>query len=949
MSRWTHFRDHVTKPIKRATSVVEDIAHGDFDDAFKNFVKLGGDITVGTAEMTGLPALGREVLDYLTPTVPPIEYESRERMTNSAANPRRIIYGKAKVGGQVAYWESSGTDDVYFHMIIVFASHSCQEIGDIYFADKLAFKWNGSAHVAQGDFSGKAIVYIETGKQTGANASVVADTPANWDNSHKLLNQTYAYFKLTFDSTVYSGGIPNVSAIVKGKDTIWDPRTNTYGYTDNHTLCCLDYLLWEDGLRAKVEELNIDSFKDSATISDELVASGVGKTEKRYTINGSLSYQAAALDNFQELLKAGSALCPAPNGVFTFVPGIFDMPDSYLEFDEDDLISGLQFSPGAGKNGRYNYAKGTFVDPSNNYSLVEFVQLPVEGYIERDGEELVFDQKWPLTNSGTAARRLSKIAIENSRFGLTVSANFKYRMLNAIVGDRITLSIEGLGWSSKVFRVVSLSFGILSGASVVLREDSADVWDWQEGDSLEVPVPPSLNIPSGLVVTIPSNIQFTEELYSTNAKTQVKTRVFMSWTGGASDIAYDIQYRIPGGAWISGGTYWQANDIALNDFELGLYQFRVRSINGIGKKSDWSSESYNVLGKLSPPPDVPGVVISDGLLSWTYPDEPDDFLGFKVRVVESDSTVWDIASDAHKGYISNTNFDVSNQLGGTKTFLVKAVDTSLIESDNAAYVISGLGDPDIGNIILSQEYKGLGWPGDISYDGLYIHDYFYPPDNSRFYPEENTGIYQNESGLIDGNGDITAIDQNLFYGSPTSLYYGAPLDLYYDTSFLDLVYDFSYTVAALDKGSQLVVSYITTSSEAYLQRFALDSRDVSTLSPFGGVIKNAEEGEYRFRLTVPGAQNVPLPKITSVVVSLDVPDIVESLNDVAILSAGTRLTITKQYRVIKHVSLTIQDDASGAVTAKIFDRNATLGPLIKVFNDLGNPVNTTIDADIRGY
>jgi len=973
MSKWTSFRDKVTKPVKRVGDIATDIYHGDLDEAFKDFVKLGGDITVAQFELTGLPAAGRAALDYITPSVPPVEYEDRERMTNGAANARRIVYGQAKVGGQVAYWESSGDDDVYFHVISVFAAHSCAELGDIYFGDKLAFQWNGSSHVAQGDFVGKAIMYFETGKQSVANASVVSDTPANWSTSHKLLGQTYAYFKLTYDTTVYSGGVPNVSAVIKGKDTIWDPRTNTYGYSSNHALCCLDYLIWEDGLRANVAELNIDSFRYSADISDQLVSSGAGKIEKRYTVNGSLSYQAAALDNFQELLKAGAASCPAPNGVFTFVPGVYDAPSiplieynnlafdlaanltgtnnssEVLSFNESDLISGLQFSPGAGKNGRYNYAKGTFVDPANNYSLVEFVQLPVDGYIARDQEELVYDQKWPLTNSGTAARRLSKIAIENSRFGLTVSATFKYKMLNAIVGDRITLSISDLGWDYKVFRVIDLSFGLMTGVKVVLREDSADVWDWQEGDALEVPVPPALNIPSGLVVTTPTNLLFSEELYSTNAKTQIKTRVFMSWTGGASDIAYDIQYRIPGGAWITGGTYWQANDIALNDFELGLYQFRVRSINGLGKKSDWASSSYTVLGKLAPPPDVPGMVITDGLLSWSYPDKPDDFLGFKVRAVESDQPIWTIATDAHKGYISHTSFDVSNQLGGTKTFLVKAIDTSLIESENAAYVISGLGDPDVGNIILSQEYKGLGWPGDISYNGLYIHDYFYPSDNTNFYPTENTGIYQNESGLIDGDGNITAIDQNLFYGSPDALYYSGAAELYYNTSFLDLIYDFSYTVDPLDKGSQLVVSYVTTSSEAYLQRFALDSRDVSTLSPFGGVIKRAEEGEYRFRLVVPGGQNIGIPKITSVVVSLDVPDIIESLNDAAISSAGTRLTLTKSYRAIKHVSLTIQDDASGAVTAKIFDRDATLGPLIKVFNDLGNPVNTTIDADIRGY
>lgn len=968
---WGSFRDSITKPFKDVADDLkdswDDLRHGDIIGALENL----GQASLGFSfAMTGIPSAFNAALSFVDiPDAPPTEYQDRKRMTNGSANPRRIVYGETRVGGQVVYWESSGTDDAFFHLIVVFAAHSCKQVGDIYFNDKLAFAWNGSTHVVSADFSGKAIMFHETGKQTGANTSIVNDSPASWSTSHKLLGQTYAYFKLTYDKEAYAGGVPSVSSVIQGKDDIWDPRTDTYGYTDNQALCTLDYLMWEEGLRATSDEIDIPSFALGADVADELVPTYGGLTEKRYTVNGSMSFQSTMLDNFRMLLSAGSAICPYVNGNFVFVPGKYYQPEEQdeillahdlafqltgsgsvqkTEFDESDLISGVRFTPGSGKTQRLNYAKGTFVDPGSDYSLVEFAQLPVDGYISRDGEELVFDKSWPLTNSGTMARRLSKIIIENSRYGLTVNAKFKFTCLDLTVGDRLYLSIDGLGWDKRVFRIVNMSFGINTGADLVLREDNTDVWDWQEGDVVETPVPPALNLPNPFIISEPTNLSFSEELYSTNAKTQVKVRVTFSWETSVASATHDIQYRPVGGDWVPYATSWQDTKITFPDFEVGDYQFRVRAINSIGTQSGWIAKAYTVLGKLLPPPDVPGMVITDTTLSWSYPNKPEDFLGFEVRYQEGNDTTWESAAAASDGYTTNTSLGVANLLGGLKTFLVKAIDTSLIVSKNATFVITGLGDPVVDNIILTQEYKTLGWPGSIEYGSDKLNEFFYPSSNVNFYPVGNTEIYGN-GDLIDGNGDITGIDQNLFYGPLSALYYGPPGDLYYDTSFLDLIYDFSYTVDPLDAGSQLVVTYQTTSDQSYLRRFALNSRDTSTLSSFGGVIRQTEAGEYRFRLTVPGASNVPIPKITSVVVSLDVPDIVESLEDVAILSTGTRLPITKTYRAIKHVSLTLQDDLSGATSPKILDRDNVLGPLIQVFNASGSPVNTIIDADIRGY
>jgi hypothetical protein len=89
--------------------------------------------------------------------------------------------------------------------------------------------------------------------------------------------------------------------------------------------------------------------------------------------------------------------------------------------------------------------------------------------------------------------------------------------------------------------------------------------------------------------------------------------------------------------------------------------------------------------------------------------------------------------------------------------------------------------------------------------------------------------------------------------------------------------------------------------------------------------------------------------ISTMTVSIDAPFVEESLNDVVISDAGTRLAPTKTYRAIDNVQITVQADGNGAVGARIEDKDATLGPLIKTINDAGTAVTGLVDARIRGY
>jgi hypothetical protein len=109
----------------------------------------------------------------------------------------------------------------------------------------------------------------------------------------------------------------------------------------------------------------------------------------------------------------------------------------------------------------------------------------------------------------------------------------------------------------------------------------------------------------------------------------------------------------------------------------------------------------------------------------------------------------------------------------------------------------------------------------------------------------------------------------------------------------------------------------------------------------------AERSRYLFRLTIGGGATQGVVSVFTFV--LDAPDLSESLGDVAIAAAGTRLPLTLTYAAIKAVALTLQADAGTAVLARVEDKDAASGPLVKCYNSSGTAVDGTVDAIIQGY
>jgi hypothetical protein len=183
--------------------------------------------------------------------------------------PARLVYGEVRVSGALSYIGST-EDNKFLHMVILLAGHEIQEIGEIIINDKsIPIDYiNVNGEVVSGFFANKVRVkrYLGTDTQT-ADADLLSEVD-EWTENHRLQGIAYLYIRLESDRNIFTSGIPNISAYIKGKK-IYDPRNESTYYNSNIALITGDYLTDKtDGF--KVEQSDLSLLAESADVCDEI-------------------------------------------------------------------------------------------------------------------------------------------------------------------------------------------------------------------------------------------------------------------------------------------------------------------------------------------------------------------------------------------------------------------------------------------------------------------------------------------------------------------------------------------------------------------------------------------------------------------------------------------------------------------------------------------------------
>lgn len=648
--------------------------------------------------------------------------------TRSTVAPHSIVYGRTRVGGTLAYMEST-EENKYLHVVVVIAGHEIAAVEKVYFDDTEVI-YDGSGNVTSDPYASKARIQIKLGTddQT-AFSDLVAESDSNWTSNHRLRGRACIYIRLEYDQDVFPNGMPNFSFQIRGKK-VYDPRSATTVWSANPALCLNDYLRnTKYGLGCSSAEIDSSALIAAANICDEDVSLAAGGSENRYELHGAFETSAKPEDIINQMLTSMAGKAVWSGGVWRILAGAYYTPT--LTFDEDDLRDGFKIQTLVSRRENFNCVKGVFQSADNKYVATDFPPLESATFISQDGGEKVFKNiVLPFTSSASMAQRLAKIELMKARQQITLTLPMKLNALQANVGDIVRINNTRFGWSNKPFEVVAanISLDVNLGVDLQLREISTDVFDWSTSEEQEFDPAPNTNLPNAFQVGEPTDLTITAtNVLSPDGTTQ--SGLLVTWTPPTDAFVsqYEVQY-IRGASNFDYGTITASPTETLNygsitgtpsTFEdygsvsdptsagetnynsifvttpyyvivpaiAGVeYAVRVRAVNALGVRSSFVTSNEITYGDQTAP-NVPSSIVASGdykqiVVTWVNPTVSDfDYVEVYRNTVNNSGT------STLAGVLRGSRFvDAPLGINVTRYYWLKSVDRTGNKSDFSSVV-----------------------------------------------------------------------------------------------------------------------------------------------------------------------------------------------------------------------------------------------------------------------
>jgi len=520
----------------------------------------------------------------------------RSQMIRSPIAARQIVYGQTKTSGVIVYISTTGTKNEYLHLVVALAGHEVEEIGDVYFNDELALTGAGSA--AQGRFTGYAEIYKKLGSdtqtvETNLETATSGLTDGKWTSNHRLRGIAYLYVRLTWSEKVWTGGIPNISAVVKGKK-VYDPRTTTTAYSANPALCLRDYLTSSLGMTMSSAEIDDTAVSAAANICDEQVEikpiTSPATYENRYEANGVLYTSASPDENIGKLISAMGGLIAYSGGKVVVYAAGYRIPTVTLT--EKHFAGQMMVQTKTSARDRVNGVKGVYVSPQNDWQPADFPQITSTTYVTKDaGLTYWRDVALPFTTSPSCAQRLAVIELRRAREEITMTARFRLEAMQVRAGDTVMITNSKMGWTQKVFEVMEWNFASDGNPpqlaiDMTLRETASTVYDWTVNDEIYVDDAPNTTLPDPFTLSAPTNLTLTADgtTQLIQADGTALPRILVSWSAPAEEFIQaggnvGIEYKeSTSTTYLTWNTVpgYQTTDYISSDVKIGLtYNVRI--------------------------------------------------------------------------------------------------------------------------------------------------------------------------------------------------------------------------------------------------------------------------------------------------------------------------------------------------------------------------------------
>ena len=582
--------------------------------------------------------------------------------TRQPSSLRQIIYGTQRVGGVMVYRSTTGGSHRQMNYVIVLAGHEVSSINGIYLDGRQVHFNNGIGTTTRNgvtfggsadgntytgpngvDYNFGGLVYCEAcyGDQTnqpnttpggGFNTGLQANDPA-WGPSAEGIPYfggcAYVYLKIEADSNTFPGE-PEIRFDINGKCDIYDPRTNTRGYTSNWALICADIIT--DPVYGIGDAVNQAQLIAAANVCDEQVPLAAGGTESRYAAHWHYDAGTAAGDALSTLMGAAGGRVSRVGGEWYITPAYFQ--GATAAFGEDVFTADVEWTPNRSFKELCNRVTGTYTAPNYPYNVLgnyydgsngsqdnfgfafqptNYPQYacdalhgyPVDQYLTEDGGVILTKEiSQQCVLSIAQAQRLAKIALLRNRQQGSGTFHMALPAYQLQPCDTFLQTFDRQGWTDKLLEVVGVGWHCETGSSgnapgitvqLQVQETSATVYEWSPAEELGIYDVPAMTAQAPYTPAAPMNVKLISSAATALVALDgtVTPRIEVTWDTPLDYLTKQIQvqYQLTGAlTWTDAGSV----DVSLNSCYISpviagqQYDVRIRSFRANGATSPWT-------------------------------------------------------------------------------------------------------------------------------------------------------------------------------------------------------------------------------------------------------------------------------------------------------------------------------------------------------------------------
>lgn len=612
-----------------------------------------------------------------------------ERNARSTREFLPVVYGKAKIGTNDVFMETTGSDNEDLWIVSTLAEGECEGIEQIDGQDQIFLD-----EEYPNAFGGNVNYWFKSGSSTQeVESNINSAIPKYDDNLHYVC---YIVFKLHFDSD-YFQQVPQRNVILKGK-RLYDFRDDTTAFSRNPVLALYDYMTnTRYGLGMDANNIDTDSWSECANYCDT----------KGWTIDLPITGTDNGWDTVQTFLDHFRGVLTWWDGTFylkyadlNYESSVKTLKDEHLVRDGDGRAQISVSQPG--KLNKPDGLKVSWINPDKDYTADQFVV----------GEEGGVLQEWkmPGATQKSQAGMLAKTHLERSSLDRKISGTFRDDAVELEPHDIVTLDLSALGLSNQLVRITESNIQPRGFVDLSFEYEDIKLYDDEVNIESENVYTCNLPDPKREPPTV-DNPNITEEVFHYRKRSFTRLRVTFDYPSG-----YPPGYIDKIEVWVSDEDanyerlFSVTDDFTLENVEEGeSYWIRLKTVSIFGTKTRDTNDyklQWTVEGQTNKPNDLAGldaVVNSQTINLYADPLDEEDIESYEFRLGASWSGAILLAS------LNKPNLSLVGIKPGSHTFWCSALSNNTKYSSNPVSAGATLSDPPIGWSVQhtrSDDYSG---------------------------------------------------------------------------------------------------------------------------------------------------------------------------------------------------------------------------------------------------